>query len=96
MNGEGRYDFEPLSLLKFIIAALWVGFLPVMLLAVGTSSQATLFIFLVFAAAIAVTNFLLWRWPCPRCQRRFCARYWFSKPNYFAKKCAHCGLPYVS
>jgi hypothetical protein len=45
--------------------------------------------------AYMVIGFRIQLWPCPRCGKRFSAKWWYNK-WLFARKCVHCGLPKYS
>ena len=45
----------------------------------------------VFVAAVAVSDFRLRWFPCPRCRKPFMRRWYYVHP--WTSKCVNCGLP---
>lgn len=45
-----------------------------------------------FMVTFMVLGIKLQAWRCPRCGKRFSAKWWYNK-GLMARKCVHCGLP---
>jgi apolipoprotein N-acyltransferase len=86
------------SAFKITRAITVLGLISIWLIFQFIENENAMFVYLfpIFAFTIPSGLFLTF-WDCPRCGKRFAAKFWnggFHVVWPWAKKCFHCGLPF--